>query len=196
MAALYGLRRSEVLGIRWKSIDFKNNLLSINHTVTMVKVNRKKQPQGADRTKNKSSCRMLPLSEGIKARLEAIREMQEKNRALSGNSYNTEWSDYVFVDEIGNITSPDYIEYAFPKLMRQLGMGHHHFHDLRHTCATLMNRDKIPLKKVQEFLGHSNIQTTANIYLHLDWGSKENFVRSMEKSVAMPEFKGIKSPWE
>ncbi len=196
VTAMYGLRRSEVLGLRWRAIDFDNNLLTINHTLTEVNIHGKTELHATDTTKNKSSRRTLPLSESIKVRLLALKAQQAENRKLCGNSYNTDWLDYVFVNEIGDIIRPSYIESAYPKLVKKCGLGHRRFHDLRHTCATLMNQQKVPLKQVQAYLGHSDIQTTSNIYTHLSWDDKTETMAAMEKAVKMPAFDGRKSAWD
>lgn len=196
VTAMYGLRRSEVLGLRWRAIDFENDVITINHTLTEVNFKGQTKLNPADRTKNKSSCRTLPLSGSVKIRLIALRAQQEENKKLCGNSYNKEWSDYVFVNEIGDIITPSYMESAFPKLLKKCGLEHRRFHDLRHTCATLMNQQKVPLNHVQAYLGHSDIQTTSNIYTHLSWDDKTGSLHAMEKAVKVPVFEGQKNAWE
>lgn len=196
VTAMYGLRRSEVLGLRWRAIDFQNNLLTINHTLTEVNVKGNTELHAADSTKNKSSRRTLPLSESVKVRLLALKAQQEENRKLCGNAYNKDWLDYVFVNEVGDIIRPRYIESVFPRILKKCGLEHRRFHDLRHTCATLMNQQKVPLKQVQVYLGHSDIQTTSNIYTHLSWDDKTETLEAMEKAVKLPEFDGTKSAWD
>lgn len=196
VTAMYGLRRSEVLGLRWRAIDFQNNLLTINHTLTEVNVKGNTELHATDSTKNKSSRRTLPLSESVKIRLLALKEQQEENRKLCGNAYNKDWLDYVFVNEVGDIIRPSYIESVFPRILKKCGLEHRRFHDLRHTCATLMNQQKVPLKQVQVYLGHSDIQTTSNIYTHLSWDDKTETLEAMEKAVKLPEFGGTKSAWD
>ncbi len=178
------------------SIDFENDVITINHTLTEVNFKGQTKLNPADRTKNKSSCRTLPLSGSVKIRFIALRAQQEENKKLCGNSYNKEWSDYVFVNEIGDIITPSYMESAFPKLLKKCGLEHRRFHDLRHTCATLMNQQKVPLNHVQAYLGHSDIQTTSNIYTHLSWDDKTGSLHAMEKAVKVPAFDGQKNAWE
>lgn len=196
VTAMYGLRRNEVLGLRWRAIDFQNNLLTINHTLTEVNVKGNTELHATDSTKNKSSRRTLPLSESVKVRLLALKAQQEENRKLCGNAYNKDWLDYVFVNEVGDIIRPSYIESVFPRILKKCGLEHRRFHDLRHTCATLMNQQKVPLKQVQVYLGHSDIQTTSNIYTHLSWDDKTETLEAMEKAVKLPEFGGTKSAWD
>lgn len=172
----YGLRRSEIVGLRWSAFDFENDVFYINHTVTMPNVDGKKTIIAKDRAKNKSSIRALPLDAGIKARLLEIKEKQEMYRKKFKRSYSKEWLDYVLVDELGGLITPDYISSSFHKLLEANEMRPIRFHDLRHTCASLLlNKGKhngVTLKDIQVWLGHSDFATTANIYSHLDANSK------------------------
>ena len=89
--------------------------------------------------------------------------------------YSSKWLDYVMVDEKGDLIKPDYITYAFKKLITDNDMRNIRFHDLRHTCASLLlnkGKGKVTMKDIQEWLGHSDYKTTANIYAHLDLSSK------------------------
>ena len=132
ITALLGLRRSEVLGLRWKAIDFEENRITINHTVTEARVDGKTVIIASDRTKTKSSYRSFPMSDTVREKLLAWREVQKRNRKICGNSYNMKDIDYVFTDEMGNRFKPRYIEDAFPKILERNGLRKIRFHDLRH----------------------------------------------------------------
>ena len=88
LGAFYGLRRSEALGLRWDAIDFTNNTLTINHTVTSCMLDGKKVQVAQDTTKTKSSMRTLPLIPTFKERLLALRSQQDENMRLCGRCYN------------------------------------------------------------------------------------------------------------
>ena len=77
------------------------------------------------------------------------------------------------MDEIGNIIRPNYVSEQFPKLLEKNGLRPIRFHDLRHSCASLLLANGVPMKQIQEWLGHSDFSTTADIYAHLDYKSKE-----------------------
>ena len=196
ITALLGLRRSEVLGLRWKAIDFEENRITINHTVTEARVDGKTVIIASDRTKTKSSYRSFPMSDTVREKLLAWREVQKRNRKICGNSYNMKDIDYVFTDEMGNRFKPRYIEDAFPKILERNGLRKIRFHDLRHTCASLMHKMGLSPKEVQDYLGHSTVSVTLNIYTHLDWSSKENAAKAMENAVKLPENVQIASKWE
>ncbi|MBO7251996.1 MAG: site-specific integrase [Oscillospiraceae bacterium] len=80
--------------------------------------------------------------------------------------------DYVCVDPMGRLLIPNYISGSFPKLLEKHGLRRIRFHDLRHSCASLLLSNGVPMKQIQEWLGHSDFSTTANIYAHLDYNSK------------------------
>lgn len=80
--------------------------------------------------------------------------------------------DYICVDEMGHLISPHYLTSAFPKLLAQNGLRHIRFHDLRHSCASLLLSNGVSMKQIQEWLGHSDFSTTANVYAHLDYNAK------------------------
>ena len=172
LGAFYGLRRSEVIGLKWDAIDFERNTITVQHTVTSCNVDGKNMLVAADRTKTKSSMRTLPLVPFMKERLLQQKKAQAENRKLCGRSYVKDYLGYVCVNEIGAILKPNYISTSFPKLLEANGLRHIRFHDLRHSCASLMLANGVPMKQIQEWLGHSDFSTTANIYAHLDYSSK------------------------
>ena len=173
VTALYGLRRSEVLGLKWDAIDFESNTLEIKHIVTQASIDGKKVLVQADRAKTKSSLRTLPLVPPIRDRLLMLKGQQDTYRRLCDKSYNREYLGYLCVDEIGNIIRPNYVSEQFPKLLEKNGLRPIRFHDLHHSCASLLLANGVPMKQVQEWLGHSTFSTTADIYAHLDYKSKE-----------------------
>ncbi len=172
ITAVFGLRRSEVLGLKWDSINFENNTLTIKHTVVGEgKIIAK------DSTKNASSYRSYPISEDVKSMLLYLMSNKEKNKMLFGNEYNE--NDYVFCWDNGNPYKPDYISRHFKQILIKYNLPVIRFHDLRHSCASLLVSNGFTLKDIQEWLGHADIQTTANIYAHLDTERKANIMKSM-----------------
>ena len=180
LAGFYGLRRSEVLGLKWDAIDFNNNTITIRHTITTFNVDGKRVTVASDTTKTKSSMRTLPLVPLFRERLLALKAEQLENRRLSGKSYNMQYIDYICVDETGDLTAPNYITGAFPKLLERSGLRRIRFHDLRHSCASMLLANGVAMKQIQEWLGHSDFSTTANIYAHLDYNSKLSSAEAMQ----------------
>ena len=132
LAAFYGLRRAEVMGLRWEAIDFEAKTLTIRHIVTSTRIDGKKILVEADRAKTKSSLRTLPLVDPIAERLKAVKAQQEYNQKICGNCYNQEYLGYVFVDAMGNLIQPDSVTTGFPQLLKENGLRRIRFHDLRH----------------------------------------------------------------
>lgn len=172
LAAFYGLRRSEVLGLKWDAVDFDKNTITIKHTVTSCELDGKRILVKEDRTKNKASMRTLPLVDFVKEKLLSLKAEQEENRMLCGKSYIKDFNGYICVNEIGDLIRPTYLTVEFPKLLEKKGLRRIRFHDLRHSCASLLIANGVPMKQIQEWLGHSDFSTTANIYAHLDYSSK------------------------
>lgn len=170
--AFYGLRRSEALGLKWDAIDFENDSITIRHTVTSVTLDGKVQLVAADTTKTKSSLRTLPLVPFVKERLLVLKKEQENNRRLCGRSYHKQFAGYVCINEMGDLIKPHYVTEQFPKLLDANGLRRIRFHDLRHSCASLLLANGVPMKQIQDWLGHSDFSTTANIYAHLDYSTK------------------------
>ena len=89
-----------------------------------------------------------------------------------------------------------YLTCAFPKFLEKHGLRRMRFHDLRHSCASLLLANGVPLKHIQEWLGHSDFTTTANIYAHLDYSSKITSAQAMETGLELPESGDFGSRWE
>lgn len=194
-AAFYGLRRGEVLGLKWDAIDFKRETITIKRTVTETEIDGKHVLLEQESAKTKSSLRTLPLVASFKQYFENVKAAQELNKTVCGNCYNTEYEGYVFVDEIGNLMKPEYLTTYFPKYIQKHGMPKMRFHDLRHSCASLLLANGVPLKQIQEWLGHSDFSTTANIYAHLDYRSKITSAQALESGIVLPDSNSFESRW-
>ena len=174
LSAYYGLRRSEAVGLRWDAIDFDRKTITIKHTAMDIYDEGQHYLVLKDRTKTKSSYRTLPLVAPFEELLLRIKAEQELNRKLCGNCYCKDYLDYIYVNELGELMKPDYLTQKLPKLLAQHNMRRIRFHDLRHSCASLLIANGVGLKDIQSWLGHSTISTTANIYVHQEFASKIN----------------------
>ena len=173
ITVFYGLRRSEVLGLKWDSVDFRKKTLSIKHTV--VKAN---EIIEKDTTKNDSSFRTFPLSPEAEELFLSLKDKEKENMKKYKNHY--ELNDYIFKSDSGQMYRPDFITRKFSRLLEKYDMPHIRFHDLRHSCASLLISRGYQLKDVQEWLGHADISTTANIYGHLDQARKKEIMNAMK----------------
>lgn len=172
LAAYYGLRRSEVLGLKWDAVDFVENKIYIRHKIIESKAGGS-HLEGLDVMKTKSSYRSLPLLPYIQQVLLAEKQKQQEMQTMLRKSYNRKYLDYICVDAVGDLLKPQYITEHFKIILERNNLKVIRFHDLRHSCASMLLANKVPMKLIQDWLGHSNMSTTANIYSHVDATSKE-----------------------
>lgn len=173
LSAYYGFRRSETLGMRWSAIDFENKTITVNHKVTELTENGKTIVYAEDKLKTKSSYRTLPLIPVVEEKLLEHKAKLERNQKLFGNSYCKEYMDYVCVDEMGKLFRPNFVSDHFGWLLKKYGLKKLTFKELRHSCASMLVAEGIPMKSIQEWPGHSNFSTTADIYSHIDYHAKQ-----------------------
>ena len=169
---IYGLRRSELLGLKWDAIDFENNTISIQHTVVMNSTVVRK-----DKTKNVTSKRKYPLLPDVKMLLEKMLTEQTANKSLLGNCYID--NDYVFVKADGSTYYPSYPTHASKKVLEKHNLPFIRWHDLRHSTASMLIERGWHMKDISEWLGHSDIGTTMNIYGHISMEHKKELGDSL-----------------
>ena len=187
VAAFYGFRRGEVLGLKWDAIDFERGTISVIRTVTTITLDGKQTEIEQQSAKTKSSLRTLPLIGSFREYFLQVKEAQELNEQICGNCYNHEYDGFVFVDELGERMRANYLTSAFPKFLENHGLRRMRFHDLRHTCASLLLSNGISMKQIQIWLGHSTFSTTADIYAHLDYSAQETSANAMNGMFNRPE---------
>ena len=173
LAGAMGLRRSEALGVRWSRIDWEKRTVLLDTKIVEYRENGKKKVEPVEEMKNKSSRRTLPLPDPVVEMLQVQKEHREVYRKMFQGSYSTQYLDFVCVNQLGELLRPSYVTDHFRELLEKYGLRHIRFHDLRHTFASLLINQDVPLINVSNFLGHSDLSTTANIYAHLDKASKQ-----------------------
>lgn len=173
LAGAMGLRRSEALGVRWSRIDWEKRTVLLDTKIVEYRENGKKKVEPVEEMKNKSSRRTLPLPDPVVEMLQVQKEHREVYRKMFQGSYSTQYLDYVCVNQLGELLRPSYVTDHFRELLEKYGLRHIRFHDLRHTFASLLINQDVPLINVSNYLGHSDLSTTANIYAHLDKASKQ-----------------------
>lgn len=171
LGIIYGLRREEILGLTWNAIDFKNKSITIRKTVGRGKYDGVTQFLIKDIPKNKLSYRTLPMFDFIADLLKKYKEKYKLNEKIFGNTYITDYKDFICLMDNGELVKPDYVDRTFSRILKGNGFRHIRLHDLRHSCATLLLRNGVPLPEIQKWLGHSNIITTQR-YSHLDQNDK------------------------
>jgi integrase len=169
---MYGLRRSELAGLKWSAVDFQNDTLTIRHTVTQYKTRVAK-----DETKNKASHRTLPLNQSVKAFLIHLRAQQAQEKLLLGQAYQD--TGYVCRFSDGRAWNVQYISQAFRRHLIKCILPNIRLHDLRHSCASYLLKAGCDFKEIQMWLGHKQISTTLDIYTHLDASSKKEAAKRL-----------------
>lgn len=149
LALYYGLRRSEVLGLRWSAIDFERNTISINHTVV-----KNLSICASDNTKTDSSRRTFQLLPDVRKILLDLKENSNPEH------------EYIFSREDGTPWRPDCLTRTFQRQLKRINLPKMRFHDLRHSTASILFDIGWSVEDVKNWLGHSDIETTSNIYIH------------------------------
>lgn len=155
-----GLRRGELLGLRWKDIDWEKNQIHIVHNRVVVK------GKSVDKDpKTETSRRTVDVPAQLIQKLRQHKNNCLANRLRLGPSYTV--TDYVIVHPDGRPIYPEYVTQLFKKLQKKAGLPECRFHDLRHLCASIMLMQGVNVKVAKEHLGHKDITTTMNIYTHV-----------------------------
>lgn len=162
LACWFGLRRGEVIGLRWKDIDLESKTLSIRGVI--VQEGTAKGVYYRDHPKSEAGKRQFPLSEAQCKVLKHWKAQQATYRLSMGNTYNTKWQDFVCVDQMGELITPGYISWSFKKFLEKNDLPSIRFHDLRHTNAVLLLSNGSSLEEVQQWLGHESYSTTDKYY--------------------------------
>ena len=171
----YGLRRSEVLGLRWSAIDFDRNTLSINHTVVKNRTIVEK-----DTVKSQTSFHTYFLIEDVKNVLLQEYGKKKENAKKFASAYKN--TDYVFTWEDGTLFRPDYITRGFQRVLKQNGLPMMRFHDLRHSTASILYDKGWDIKDIQSWLRHSSIDVTSDIYTHITEDRKSRMATELNST--------------
>ena len=161
MAVVTGMRRGELLALTWSNIDFERHSLQVVHTVDYIP----KYGYVQTEPKTKAGKRLIRLPAFLMDMLEAHRVQQEEQRSKVGTAWENR--DLVFPDLKGGYFNPNYLLRVFKKILENAGVPHMHFHDLRHSAATILLCMGINIKVIQSLLGHSDISITLGLYSHL-----------------------------
>ncbi|WP_368293466.1 tyrosine recombinase XerC [Dehalobacter sp. TBBPA1] len=185
LGGFYGMRRSECVRTRECQFDFKYKFFRVNHTVTTARINKEKIYIPLDKLKTDLSNRTYPLIPYVEERIKAKIAENKELRELCGNSYSKEWLGYLCVHPLGEIIDPGYITNRHADLLKKAGLPHVRFHDLRHSCVGLMMANEVPMERIKDWVGHSDIRTTVNTYGHLEYQSKKKTAKIIQKSLPL-----------
>lgn len=184
LTLFFGLRREEVLGLRWSAIDFKSQTMRISHTVTKgTTITR------ANTTKTVSSAREYPLTAEQIEMFSQLRKKERTNRKLCGNGYFE--NDYIFKHADGTLYYPDYPTKAFGKLIKKIpGLPKGTtFHGLRSSCVSILVHQGMDVKSIQKWVGHADIDTTLRIYAKVkDKEAKSEISNAMNGIIPLKDY--------
>ena len=167
--SLYGLRRGEVLGLRWSDIDLRAKTLTVNQARVLVEYRvRIEEP------KSRNGKRMLPLDGELVAALTALRKRQLDENTIVGAAYRAgvaelDWykgGEYVVTDAAGLPVHPEWYSDEFGRLLRRAGLPRITLHDSRHTTLTLMEHAGVPISIISRWAGHYDSAFTQKTYVH------------------------------
>jgi integrase len=158
VALALGLRRGEALGLRWSDIDFNQEVIYVRQAVHRVKGKLELGPVKTD-----DSERTIALPKPLAAALREWQAAQECERAAAGKRWSSH--DLIFPTTIGTPMDPRNLNRHFAALCARAGVRPVRFHDLRHSCATLLYEQGVPIENIQDVLGHSSPAITKTIYV-------------------------------
>jgi integrase len=173
LAVTTGMRQGELLALKWQDVDLENATISVRRTLTKSGTR-----LFLGEPKTKKSRRTIRLTEAAVQTLREhlARQMQDMQRL--GDFYRDQ--GLVFASGVGTLITPTNLRSrSFASLLKRAGIPPIRFHDLRHTCATLLLRGNVHPKYVQELLGHSNISITPDTYSHVIPGMGNHVPKAM-----------------
>ncbi|MCZ9312248.1 MAG: site-specific integrase [Methanocorpusculum sp.] len=165
-----GLRKGELVALQWSDLDVENKTISVSKQAGR---NNAGDPD-ITRPKTENSIRKISIPQDAVDLLIAEHQKHPSNPWMFPSPKTSE------------MYHPDSVVNIHKKILKDAGLEHLRFHDLRHSCASLLLANGVPMKQIQEWLGHSDFNTTANIYAHLDYSSKVTSAQAMEKGLPLP----------
>jgi integrase len=182
-----GLRRSELLGLSWKDIDFDSRVIKVERAYTN---------QGNDHdhqhgyelmpTKTEKSKRIIPMAQPVAEVLLQKKHELQLLRLKSGDR-NFNQGDMVFVNQDGILINGSQFTQKFKSILKRYNLRQIRVHDLRHSFASQSLKSGTKIESVRDMLGHSNIQTTLNIYRHVDLEEKQADIDRLSEFLKVSE---------
>ena len=187
IAAYYGLRRSEIIGLKWDAIDFEKGTLSVRRKVTSINADGHEQLKVDETLKTEASVRTLPLIPHIEKKLKERLMLEMQYSQLLKSDFDKTFDGFICRDNTGAIITPEYVTRHFKDVIKKYKLRPLRFHDLRHSCASLLLANDVSMKAIQDWLGHSTFNVTANFYSHLDYKSRISSAEAISNALGSDE---------
>jgi len=178
-----GLRKGEVMALKWDNIDFLERKIYVKGSLCRV-VNETPDEKGCRcatyqimEPKTKKSVRTIPMLDEVYEALMEQKRRQDVDKERNRDVYNDQ--DFVFANEVGNYLAQRPFMSQYHAFLKKYKITDIRFHDLRHTFASLLIESDVSMKIVQELLGHSNISTSMDIYTHVSDKKKEQAIAQL-----------------
>jgi integrase len=166
LALATGMRRGEILSLKWENVNFRTNEISVKSSVSRIKdPDTGKTELIVSEPKTKSGRRSVPILDNLIPVLQEHKKRQSEEKSRAGSAWNED--NLVFCSNVGTIIEPRRVCTTMDKIADAAGMEHFTFHAMRHTFATRMLEAEVPAKVVQDILGHSDVTLTLNTYSHV-----------------------------
>jgi len=179
LALTLGLRRGEVLGLRWTDLEYRGDQFLVHVRQQLL---RDHEGVRLSELKTNGSRRSLPLSRPAVDALERHRVRQEAEEIVRGARWCNQ-DELIFTSTIGTPLDPEAFGRTVPKITKAAGLGHWSIHELRHSCASLLLAMEVPLEVVADQLGHSSIRVTKDVYGHLLPGARAKAAEAMRRII-------------
>ena len=177
LAVLFGLRRSEICGLRVEDIDWESGTITIRRTITQQTVDQKNSITSRPFTKNRRP-KVFALVEPVERVLRELLAEHEENEKLFGMDYCREWDGYLLRYPDGKLISPNMVTNYFMTFNKNAGLKEVRLHDLRHSCASILMAMGYDMKTIQEIMGHAQMSTTM-LYTHSLGDTKNTAVATL-----------------
>jgi integrase len=180
LAALTGMRRGELLGLRWQDIDLTKKVIHVRQQAKMVNTDRR-MTTGILKTEN--AYRDIPVDDLVVVALKKQSAWQAANKLKLGDAYLTD-GNLVFTDEAGKILVPGVVSESFRRVVKRVKVDYRSFHHLRHTFASIAISSGVGIKAISVTMGHATVVETLDTYGHLMPGDNQAVTAAVAKFLA------------
>lgn len=192
-----GCRVGELIGLRWKDVDFKNGTISINHNLIYRQQENGHMELHITTPKTSAGCRTIPLLKEVRTALqqERLKSFQRGRKSVTVDGY----TDFVFVNRFGDVFNPHVINRAIDRIImacntweaeraaqekrEPITVRHFSVHNLRHTFCTRFCENETNIKVIQEIMGHADISTTMNVYAEATESRKKQAIQELDGKI-------------